>query len=242
MRFGHVYPRQSDNRLPVRNVRWRWPPRRRSGQACGAVRRHFSHRPGRPDAGMLERRDSYEALYRDFRWKIPRTLQHRHRRLGPLGGGRAHRIALLDYRADGAPLRLTYGELAARSNALANGLRSLGIWRGDRVALLLPQCFETAIAHVGDLQARRRSPCRWRCCSGSRRSNTGCTAAGVKAVITNAAGEAKLAQDHGQAAGPGSDRRRSTAQMAEARRFPKARSPTIRPSSRPSRPGRTIRR
>ena len=46
------------------------------------------------------------------------------------------------------PNRLTYDELARRSNAFARGLASLGVVRGDRVALMLPQGFETAIAHV----------------------------------------------------------------------------------------------
>ncbi len=48
----------------------------------------------------------------------------------------------------GARPALTYGELARKSNALANALRLKGIGRGDRVALLLPQSFETVVAHV----------------------------------------------------------------------------------------------
>jgi acetyl-CoA synthetase len=44
--------------------------------------------------------------------------------------------------------RLTYGELSRRSNAFAQALRALGIGSGDRVALMLPQGFHTAIAHV----------------------------------------------------------------------------------------------
>ena len=47
------------------------------------------------------------------------------------------------------PDRLTYDGLARRSNAFARGLRSLGVARGDRVALMLPaRDSRTAIAHV----------------------------------------------------------------------------------------------
>jgi long-chain acyl-CoA synthetase len=40
--------------------------------------------------------------------------------------------------ADGA--RMTYAELVARVDRLAGGLASLGVDRGDRVALVLPNC------------------------------------------------------------------------------------------------------
>ncbi|WP_035898766.1 AMP-binding protein, partial [Labrenzia sp. DG1229] len=42
----------------------------------------------------------------------------------------------------------THQALNRAANRLANALRSLGIHPGDRVALLLPQCPPTAIAHV----------------------------------------------------------------------------------------------
>lgn len=58
------------------------------------------------------------------------------------------RICLEHFNPEGPPAQLSYGELARRSNAFANALRSLGVGRGDRVALMLPQGFHTAIAHV----------------------------------------------------------------------------------------------
>jgi acetyl-CoA synthetase len=58
------------------------------------------------------------------------------------------RICLEHFNPDGPPAQLSYGELTRRSNAFANALRSLGVGRGDRVALMLPQGLHTAIAHV----------------------------------------------------------------------------------------------
>jgi acetyl-CoA synthetase len=41
---------------------------------------------------------------------------------------------------------LTYGELAAQVNRLANGLKSLGVTKGDRVGIYLPMVPEAAVA------------------------------------------------------------------------------------------------
>lgn len=58
------------------------------------------------------------------------------------------RVCLEHFNPDGEPDRLSYQGLARRSNAFARGLASLGVKAGDRVALMLPQGFETVIAHV----------------------------------------------------------------------------------------------
>lgn len=49
--------------------------------------------------------------------------------------------------------RMTYGELDAAASALAARLRELGVARGDRVALVLPNGVEAAIAIYGVLRA-----------------------------------------------------------------------------------------
>ncbi|HEX3141596.1 MAG TPA: AMP-binding protein, partial [Rhizobacter sp.] len=43
---------------------------------------------------------------------------------------------------------LTFAQLQARANRLSNLLASLGVQRGDRVAIVMPQRVETAIAHI----------------------------------------------------------------------------------------------
>ena len=46
----------------------------------------------------------------------------------------------------------TYAALQADANRLSNALQTLGVKRGERVAIVLPQCPETAIAHIAIYQ------------------------------------------------------------------------------------------
>ena len=55
---------------------------------------------------------------------------------------------MLHRREDGGTERITFDTLKGRTNRLANTLRAHGIGRGDRVAVLLPQVPETAVAHL----------------------------------------------------------------------------------------------
>jgi acetyl-CoA synthetase len=53
---------------------------------------------------------------------------------------------------DGTTLALTYGELTRSVNRCANGLRALGIGRGDRIALFLPMCPELIVAFFATIK------------------------------------------------------------------------------------------
>lgn len=59
---------------------------------------------------------------------------------------RADALALIWEGEDGAVRRLTYRELHAETNRFANGLKSLGIARGDRIGLMLPMVPEVVVA------------------------------------------------------------------------------------------------
>lgn len=97
---------------------------------------------------MLPTRETYEALIEDFRWEVPEQFNIAAAVCDDWAGIDPDRICLLHYRQTGPADRLTYGDLRDRSNALANGLAAQGVVRGDRVALMLPQSFETVIAHM----------------------------------------------------------------------------------------------
>jgi len=83
-----------------------------------------------------------------FSWDVPEFFNIGHAVSDAWAAREPDRICLEHFNPDGEPDRLTYDGLTRRSNAFARGLRSLGVQPGDRVALMLPQGFETAIAHV----------------------------------------------------------------------------------------------
>ena len=140
---------------------------------------------------MLEPRDTYRALYEDFRWQVPARFNIGVAVSDAWAAREPDRVALLDYQPDGTSGHLTYGELARQSNALANGLRAAGIGRGDRVAMLMPQCFETAIAHVATYKLGAIAV-PLALLFGVEALEYRFQTAGVKAVVTNASGLAKL--------------------------------------------------
>ncbi|ANK93361.1 MULTISPECIES: AMP-binding protein [Rhizobium] len=92
--------------------------------------------------------DRYGDLYRDFSWRIPEDFNIGRAVSDEWAVREPERVCLEHFSPDGDHLSLTYGELSAASSMFANALASLGIKRGDRVALLMPQSFETVIAHV----------------------------------------------------------------------------------------------
>ena len=90
----------------------------------------------------------YDALCREFRWQLPASFNIAVAVCDRWAEREPRRVAILYQHADGRLDKIDYGTLRETSNRLANALRAHGIARGDRVALLLPQC------------RSRRDPCR----------------------------------------------------------------------------------
>ena len=142
---------------------------------------------------MLPVRDTYDDLVRDFAWDIPRFFNMGTAVCNVWAEREPERVCLLHYHPDRAPDVLTYAELRQRSDALAGGLRGLGVERGDRVALLLPQGFETAIAHVAIYKLGAVAvPLALLFGVDALKYRLG--SSGTKSVITNASGAAKVAE------------------------------------------------
>ena len=101
---------------------------------------------------MLQRLGSYEAMYQQFRWRVPA-----HYNIGvdvcDKWSGDADRLALIYQSKNGKVTRYTFSQIQRLSNRTANLLTQQGLARGDRVAILLPQAPETAIAHVAVYKA-----------------------------------------------------------------------------------------
>ncbi|OWV71628.1 AMP-dependent synthetase [Rhizobium sp. R634] len=102
---------------------------------------------------QLPSHDRYDDLYRDFSWRIPEDFNIGCAVSDDWAARAPERVCLEHFSPDGDHRSMTYRTLADRSSAFANALVSLGIERGDRVALLLPQCFETVVAHVAIYKA-----------------------------------------------------------------------------------------
>lgn len=98
---------------------------------------------------MLTPGKNYAEVYRDFRWRIPEYYnmgvdicdKHVHE-------GRGGDTALIYEDAAGAITEYSFGDLKKLSNQCANVLAGLGVARGDRVAILLPQSPELGITHI----------------------------------------------------------------------------------------------
>ena len=96
--------------------------------------------------------DRYERIHRAFRWQVPASFNlaevccARWARLTP------EAVAIVWEHEDGRRADFSYGALQRDANRLANALRRRGVGRGDRVAVVLPQRFETAVAHIAVAQ------------------------------------------------------------------------------------------
>ena len=92
-------------------------------------------------------RDQYRSLYESFRWHVPREFN-----IADVCSRRwsqeTSRIALHYEDESGKGASYTYAALQSDANRLSNALRSLGIAKGDRVAIVLPQCPETVVSQI----------------------------------------------------------------------------------------------
>lgn len=98
--------------------------------------------------------DSYAAMHQGFRWAVPTHFNMAEVCSRRWGGqpDAAARIAVITHRVEGQTSHHSYAELCAAADALSHVLVSLGVQRGDRVAIVLPQRFETAVAYMAVLQ------------------------------------------------------------------------------------------
>src|SRR5262245_9882850 len=99
----------------------------------------------------MHRAASYEQLHARFRWDVPARFNLAWDCCGRHAVSR-ERFALYYEDESGATAAFSYWDLQVRTNRLANALTGLGVRRGERVAILLPQRPETAIAYLAIFQ------------------------------------------------------------------------------------------
>lgn len=145
---------------------------------------------------MLPSADTYPALREAFAWAVPELYNIGVDVCDKWAEREPERIALIHVEplADGGE-RVTeydYATLRAQSNRLANLLRALGVARGDRVAILLPQSPETALGHIATHKLGAISIPLFTL-FGEEALAYRLGNAGARVVITNAEGAAKVA-------------------------------------------------
>jgi acetyl-CoA synthetase len=95
--------------------------------------------------------DRYREICAQHRWNVPADFNiaaavcRRH-------AEDRSRVAIHWEDEDGARITLTYRALQQQADRLSNALAALGIERGDKVAIILPQRPETVIAHIACYQ------------------------------------------------------------------------------------------
>lgn len=95
--------------------------------------------------------DRYDELHASHRWDVPATFNIAQACCGRWADDRA-RFALYWEDESGTSSAHTFFDLAREANRLSNALASLGVGRGDRVALILPQRRETIVGHLAIYQ------------------------------------------------------------------------------------------
>ncbi len=102
--------------------------------------------------------DAYTALHKQFRWLVPKYFNMAQvcARRWAENPDTMKSIAVRAYsiRAKGHKQQefLTYQQLCEQANQLSHVLGQLGVKRGDRVAIVLPQRLEAAVAYMAVLQ------------------------------------------------------------------------------------------
>ncbi|NJS35705.1 MAG: AMP-binding protein [Brachymonas sp.] len=114
-----------------------------------------------PATKQLPTSDHYAAIARQFRWRVPKYFniaQECSRRWADNPDTsnsiavRAHLMASAGHKSMSRSHTLSYAQLSEQACQLSHVLVRLGIKRGDRVAIVLPQRFETAVAYMAVLQ------------------------------------------------------------------------------------------
>jgi acetyl-CoA synthetase len=96
-------------------------------------------------------RDRYQELYDSFRWEVPARFNIATACCGRWAGDRS-KFALYWEDESGATAAFSFWDIQRAANRLSNALAALGVKRGDRVAIILPQRPEAAIAYMAVFQ------------------------------------------------------------------------------------------
>jgi acetyl-CoA synthetase len=92
--------------------------------------------------------DRYEQLHAAFRWQVPEDFNIAEACCGRWARETPKATAIYFDSESGCRAQYSYAQLQRAANRLSNALLNQGVRRGHRVAIVLPQRFETAVAHI----------------------------------------------------------------------------------------------
>jgi acetyl-CoA synthetase len=124
------------------------------------IKRHESTRSQHRDkpAGPPPQADHYAALHTGFHWQVDEHFNiaeaccGRWVRAERQTPGAIKRVAIRQHKPGAKPVFHTYQALQEAADALSHVLTGLGVKRGDRVAIVMPQRLETAVAYMAVFQ------------------------------------------------------------------------------------------
>ena len=102
--------------------------------------------------------DDYAALHQSFAWHVPEYFNmaevccNRWARASGDSSNATKKVAVCAHQQGASATFYTYFELKKAADALSHVLTGLGVQRGDRVAIVMPQRFETAVAYMAVFQ------------------------------------------------------------------------------------------
>ncbi len=100
----------------------------------------------------MSRVDRYAELHAGFRWLVPENFNLAEVCCARWARDTPHAIAIHFEDENGQRANHSYAQLQQAANRLANALVRLGVARGERVAIVMPQRFETAVANIAVAQ------------------------------------------------------------------------------------------
>src|SRR3977135_5406 len=96
--------------------------------------------------------DRYADIHSSFRWDVPERFNIAQVCCARWARQTPTAVAIHCEHENGGAESRTYAELQTRANRLSNALVKLGVQRGDRVAIVMPQRLETAVANMAVFQ------------------------------------------------------------------------------------------
>jgi acetyl-CoA synthetase len=99
--------------------------------------------------------DAYEAVHRQFAWHVPVHFNIAEVCCSRWARSRQHQNAtaiVAHHPSPQASQSWTFRDLQSAANRLSHELQKRGIKKGDRVAIVMPQRFETAVSYMAVLQ------------------------------------------------------------------------------------------